>query len=370
MDSIEQISYLLFLRLLTEKDEHARDPRQEIHPHLLGQLGAIRLGQLRHADRRRPVRRGPRRHREAARAAGPVRDRTSCCSIARPSRFTTGRRCGPSSRASTTWTSRPTTATTSRATCTSTCCRKLSASGTNGQFRTPRHIIDLIVALVDPQPGQRICDPAVRHRRLPDLRLHPHSARTHTKPADLKRGHIDGALLKPAQWRFLEEQAFTGYDNDANMVKIGILNLYLHQLEKAHIELRNPLTTGFGGAYPGQRFDVILANPPFAGRGAGREHPLRPELQAEHARHRAAVSQVVHRPPGAGGRAGVIVPNGVLFGWNNAAKASARTAADRVRLASRHQSAERRVQAVLRRRHRRADLSEGKADARSSGSTT
>ena len=42
----------------------------------------------------------------------------------------------------------------------STCSSKLSASGTNGQFRTPRHIIDLIVALVDPQPGQRICDPA------------------------------------------------------------------------------------------------------------------------------------------------------------------------------------------------------------------
>ena len=53
---------------------------------------------------------------------------------------------------------------------------------------------------------------------------------------------MDGALLKPAQWKFLEEQAFTGYDNDANMVKIAILNLYLHQLEKAHIEftIRSP----------------------------------------------------------------------------------------------------------------------------------
>ena len=62
---------------------------------------------------------------------------------------------------------------------------------------------------------------------------------------------VDGSLLKPPQWKFLEEHAFTGYDNDANMVKIAILNLYLHQLEKAHIELRNPLTTGFGGVYPG-----------------------------------------------------------------------------------------------------------------------
>jgi type I restriction enzyme M protein len=50
------------------------------------------------------------------------------------------------------------------------------------------------------------------------------------------------------------------------MVKIAILNLYLHQLEKAQIRLMNPLTTEFGGTYPGQRFDVILANPPFSGR--------------------------------------------------------------------------------------------------------
>jgi hypothetical protein len=49
-----------------------------------------------------------------------------------------------------------------------------------------------------------------------------HILRAHTKPADLKRGLVDGALLKPAQWKFLEEQAFTGYDNDANMVKIAI----------------------------------------------------------------------------------------------------------------------------------------------------
>jgi len=89
--------------------------------------------------------------------------------------------------------------------------------------------------------------------------------RANTKAADLERGNMDGSVLKPAQWKFLEEQAFTGFDNDANMVKIAILNLYLHQLERAKIEHFNPLTTGFGGVYPGQRFDVILANPPFAG---------------------------------------------------------------------------------------------------------
>jgi len=83
---------------------------------------------------------------------------------------------------------------------------------------------------------------------------------------------VDGSRLKPAQWKFIEEQAFTGYDNDANMVKIGILNLYLHRLERANVELHNPLTTGKGGSYPGFLFDVILANPPFGGKD-------RPEVQ-------------------------------------------------------------------------------------------
>jgi type I restriction enzyme M protein len=195
---------------------------------------------------------------------------------------------------------------------------KLSASGTNGQFRTPRHIIDLITALVNPQPGQRICDPACGTAGFL-ISAFSHILRSHTKPADLKRGLVDGALLKPAQWKFLEEQAFTGYDNDANMVKIAILNLYLHQLERAHIMHHNPLTTGLGGTYPGARFDVILANPPFAGK-------IQEESILADLNHRLNTRStellflkwfIDHLSPG--GRAGVIVPNGVLFGSTNAA---------------------------------------------------
>src|SRR5216683_16028 len=195
---------------------------------------------------------------------------------------------------------------------------KLSASGTNGQFRTPRHIIDMIVALVDPQPGQRICDPAVGTAGFL-ISSFTHILRGHTKPADLKRGHVDGALLKPAQWRFLEERAFTGYDNDANMVKIGILNLYLHQLEKAQVEIRNPLTTGFGGAYPGKTFDIILANPPFAGRIQEESilSDLNYKLNTRATELLFLKWFIDHLSPG--GRAGVIVPNGVLSGSTNAA---------------------------------------------------
>jgi type I restriction enzyme M protein len=195
---------------------------------------------------------------------------------------------------------------------------KLSASGTNGQFRTPRHIIDLIVALVNPQPKHQICDPACGTAGFL-ISAFSHILRQNTKPADLKRGLVDGGLLKAAQWKFLEEQAFTGFDNDANMVKIAILNLYLHQLEKARVSMLNPLTTGFGGAYPGQQFDIILANPPFAGKVQDESilADLNYKLNTRATELLFLKWFIDHLAPG--GRAGVIVPNGVLFGSTNAA---------------------------------------------------
>lgn len=197
---------------------------------------------------------------------------------------------------------------------------RLSMSGTNGQFRTPRHIIDMIVKLVDPQPGKRVCDPACGTAGFL-ISAFNYILRNNTKPADLKRGIVDGALLKPAQWKFLEEQAFTGYDNDANMVKIAILNLYLHQLEKAQVSLWNPLTAGYGGVYPGKRFDFILANPPFAGKIQDESilSDLNYKLNTRATELLFLKWFIDHLADG--GRAGVIVPNGVLFGSNNAAKA-------------------------------------------------
>ena len=197
---------------------------------------------------------------------------------------------------------------------------KLSASGTNGQFRTPRHIIDLIVVLVNPQPTQRICDPACGTAGFL-ISAFTHILRTHTKPADLKRGISDGALLKPAQWKFLEEQAFTGFDNDANMVKIAILNLYLHQLERAQVQMMNPITSGFAGSYPGKLFDCILANPPFSGKVQDESilADLNYKLNTRATELLFLKWFIDHLAPG--GRAGVIVPNGVLFGSNKAATA-------------------------------------------------
>jgi type I restriction enzyme M protein len=104
------------------------------------------------------------------------------------------------------------------------------------------------------------------------------------------------------------------------MVKISILNLYLHQLEKAHDSMMNALTTGFGGVYPGVRFDVILANPPFSGKIQDESilADLNYKLNTRATELLFLKWFVDHLAPG--GRGGVIVPNGVLFGSTGAAR--------------------------------------------------
>jgi type I restriction enzyme M protein len=195
---------------------------------------------------------------------------------------------------------------------------KIAASGTNGQFRTPRHIIDMIVALVDPKPHERICDPAVGTAGFL-VAAFQYILRQHSRKADVDRGIVDGSLLKPAQWKHLETDAFTGFDNDADMVKIGILNLYLHRLKQARVQHFNPITTGFANGYPGQLWDVMLANPPFSGSVQAESilSDLNHKLDTRSTELLFLKWFQDHLAPG--GRAGVIVPNGVLFASTKAA---------------------------------------------------
>ena len=211
---------------------------------------------------------------------------------------------------------------------------QIATSGTNGQFRTPRHFIDLIVALIDPQPNETMVDPACGTAGFP-VSVFTHIKRKHTSKADLERGKLSGDLLTPAQWKFLENHAFTGFDNDANMVKVAILNMYLHKMEKADIRFHNPLTTGIGSPYPGRTFDIVLANPPFAGK-------IQTESILADINFNTRATELLfmkwfvdHLSPT--GRAGVIVPNGVLFGGNKAAVKIRELILNELRLASRDQ---------------------------------
>ncbi len=191
---------------------------------------------------------------------------------------------------------------------------KLSTSGTNGQFRTPRHIIDLIVHLVAPQPGKTYADPACGTAGFL-IAILRYLLEKHTSKGPKS---YPGDQLTPAEWQFLEERAFTGFDNDANMVKIAILNLYLHGLQKAAIRFFNPLTTSLAGSYPGQTYDYILANPPFAGKIQQESILADINLDSRNTELIFMKWFMDHLAPG--GSAGVIVPNGVLFGSTKAAK--------------------------------------------------
>ena len=197
---------------------------------------------------------------------------------------------------------------------------KLETSGTNGQFRTPRHIIDVIVCMVDPKPMEKIIDPAAGSAGFL-LSAHNHILKTNTPKSDLDRNEITGNNLSASEWAFIDKEAYTGFDNDANMIKLGIMNLYLHKLENADFSLHNPITTTIGGSYPGKKYNVILANPPFAGRL--QDESILSDLN--HGLNTKATELLFlkwfidHLENG--GRAGVIVPQGVLTGSSKAHKA-------------------------------------------------
>lgn len=191
--------------------------------------------------------------------------------------------------------------------------KKLSTSGTNGQFRTPRHIIDLIVKLVDPKIGDTICDPACGSAGfLIAAYNHILESNTSTEAFEISP-IIYGDRLTPKQWNFLDEKAIWGLDNDTNMVKIAALNVYLHGLPKAKISYHNTLTAALKGGYSSQKFSVILANPPFA--GTFQEKSIQEDLSELDSRSTELLflKWIIDHLENHG-RAGVIVPNGVLYG--------------------------------------------------------
>ena len=131
---------------------------------------------------------------------------------------------------------------------------KLNTSGANGQFRTPRHIREMMVALLDPRPGQLIGDPACG------------TAGFLISAAEWIRAH-HGESMTPEQWALFsgspkEGTQFTGFDTDQTMVRIAAMNLLLHGVERPDIRNMDSLSRRNGIH---SRFDIVLANPPFTG---------------------------------------------------------------------------------------------------------
>ena len=183
---------------------------------------------------------------------------------------------------------------------------KIATAGQNGQFRTPRHIIELMVEMTAPAPKDLICDPAAGTCGFLVAaaeyvsRQHPESA----TDDDLRR--------------HFHQEMFCGYDFDKTMLRIGCMNLMLHGVENPQVSYRDSLAQDH--AADTDRYTLILANPPFKG-SLDYENCAKDLLEVVKTKKTellfVALFLKLLKP---GGRAAVIVPDGVLFGSSKAHK--------------------------------------------------
>lgn len=196
----------------------------------------------------------------------------------------------------------------------------LNVAGQNGQFRTPRHIIRMMVKMVDPRPGERICDPAAGTCGFL-VNAYQHILETHTRTDVLKYDEegwphfLVGDKLSKEDHKFLQTKAFTGYDSDSGMtmLRIGCMNLILHGIEKPNFRWTDSLSKAFNEE---RCYDVVLANPPF--KGAIDTSDVNPTLPTKVKKTEILFLHLFLRLLENGGKGAVIVPDGVLFGSSKA----------------------------------------------------
>lgn len=191
---------------------------------------------------------------------------------------------------------------------------KLSQAGTLGSFRTPRHIIKFIVDVIDPKKGETILDPACGTAGFLVAAL-KHLEKKYTSEDFKKLDRYPMDLLSPDEQKYLRSHTFTGFDSDAEMFKFGLMNLYLHHLEDPKIKRQNTLVDTAGDR---TKWDVILANPPFA--GALDIDSVSEDLRMGTRSTEILFLRYIIDHLSSSGRAGVIVPEGVVFNLTNAHK--------------------------------------------------
>lgn len=183
---------------------------------------------------------------------------------------------------------------------------KMAASGTNGQFRTPRHIIRMMVELMKPTLDDTICDPAMG------------SAGFIVESARYISETFSKELLKTENANHYKNSMFHGFDTDQTMLRIGAMNMMLHAVENPNIEWRDSLSddnkdTG--------KYTLIMANPPFTG-SLDYEVVEKSLLTLAKTRKTELLFLALFiRSLESGGRCASIVPDGVLFGTSKAHKA-------------------------------------------------
>jgi type I restriction enzyme M protein len=181
---------------------------------------------------------------------------------------------------------------------------KIASAGQNGQFRTPRHIIKLMVELVQPTPKDVICDPACG------------TAGFLIAAGEYLRKHSPRILRDEKLREHFHATMFNGFDFDNTMLRIGSMNMLLHGIENPTIVYRDSLAQNHAGET--EKYTLVLANPPFAG-SLDYESTAKDLLEVVKTKKTELLFLALFlRLLKPGGRAAVIVPEGVLFGPSKA----------------------------------------------------
>lgn len=210
--------------------------------------------------------------------------------------------------------------------------RQIKQAGELGQFRTPRHVIRAIVEMIDPKVGETVYDPAAGTAGFL-VAAYNHMRLANSSPAAIQEAEVDGKKqlrglgdrLSAAQVSALQTATFYGNDVDPKMVRLATMNLTLRGLPNVRILLRNVLTTTLDNerkhelGLPQEGYHVVLANPPFSGRVDKDRIVDDVKVGTTTATELLFLKYMLDslRP---GGRCGVIVPEGVLFGSTGAHK--------------------------------------------------
>jgi type I restriction enzyme M protein len=206
---------------------------------------------------------------------------------------------------------------------------KLTTAGINGQFRTPRHIIRLMVELMQPQPTDRICDPSCGTAGFL-VEAYDYLLREHTSEAG-KHVEVEGGeeritytgdlLAQQGHRAHVDGDMFHAYDFDATMLRIASMNLVMHGVGEPDVHYQDTLSQSFEERHPkGSKgaFDLVLANPPF--KGSLDEQDVAPDLLrvVKTKKTELLFIALILRMLKVGGRSATIVPDGVLFGSSKA----------------------------------------------------
>jgi type I restriction enzyme M protein len=196
---------------------------------------------------------------------------------------------------------------------------ELKTAGKNGQFRTPRHIIRMMVELLDPDIGQKICDPACGTGGFL-IAAYQHILKRYTSPEMVKidedgtpHNLIGDKIVKKEHWALLWKQSFYGFDFEITMIRIALMNMLLHGIMEPNIKQIDTLSRRFEQK---PIYDVVLANPPFAGYVDKTD--INDVFKLDTSKTELLFVELFYNLLSVGGRAAVIVPNGVLFGSSNA----------------------------------------------------